>query len=782
LSDDPQAFFRADCTAIHINDQCHSNPVMPARSEEDTIADEAAVQLALDQIPRTLTYDGRTKVNLCVLSMLGRAGIPVLMAHWQKDDKVKLLQQLEENIKGARYGSIRQLWKCAEDHGYKQPTGKKRRTLQPEPYDFQLAPLTTPEQATTELQSIVRDFVRNKQSQFVNVTAGAGKTRTVLEALSREIRHTDKVLFLVPTHDLASEIVETYNEIRRNDVANAENLRDKLQRGTVIALQGRKKLCENRKAFDLFEQVKVSMPPPYCENECYLHGDCQYTAQFDNPWINIRVMTHQEWSNEQGAWFNGRKEENGWFKPRRDVQSWKPDFIVIDEDIFKMPPPIHESASSRFGSISLIIDSVKSGMPLKDAAWAHRHKVLQDGAQNNPFKTPAFTSSEEYIKACKRNKQHSYSEVLSRLVEYCLFDDEDLLNGLWVEEDRISWLEMRSAAARYTGIPTLYLDATASRDVVQRLLPGVHFHQIAVRQHSDIRLLQLCDKTLTKRFLAVPENLEAVIDGLTTIVRQYHRVGLITYKKIGMDQEFAATLAKAVGADCWNHFGNLRGMNNFEKVDCLLIIGRYSLSTAVSSIYARAIFDHHARWLPNYADLPVRMKDGQNYKQNSYVADDEFHQAIYEHFSLSETLQAIGRGRPVHGSKKDIYVFANENLTANTEVAEFFPYERYFERPEAPVKRQAALITPVVLEEVKRRGFVQNKESFLIEDLALKKSQVKEKRRQIEEELIAAGAIKLDLTVRYQKGSKTQRSYFIFDDITKLEQALIEKDERLIVN
>jgi hypothetical protein len=686
-------------------------------------------------------------------------------------------------MKGAQYGSIGQLWKCAKEHGYKPPTGKKRWTLQPEPYDFQLAPLATPEQATADLQSIVRDFVHNKQSQFVNVTAGAGKTRTVLEALSREIRHTDKVLFLVPTHQLAAEIVETFNEIRRHDIADADNLRGKIQRGTVIALQGRKKLCENRKAFELFDQAKVSMPPPYCENKCYLRGDCQYTAQFDNPWINIRVMTHQEWRNEQGAWFNGRKKEEGGFQPRREGLGWKPDFIVIDEDIFKMPPaPNHESTSSRFGSIPLIIASVKNGSPLKDAVWAHRHQVLQDGTQNSRPKTPAFGSIEEYIKACNRNKrQQTYSAVLARLVEYCLLDDESLLDGLWVENDKINWLEMRSAAARYSGIPTLYLDATASQAVVQRFLPGVHFHQIAVRQRSDVRLFQLCDKTLTKSFLASPENLATVICGLKAIVQKYGRVGLITYKRIGADENFAATLREAVGAACSNHFGNIRGMNTFEDVDCLLIVGRYSLPPAVSANYAKAIFDHHAEWSENYADLPVRMKDGRTYKLNSNVADNEFHQAIYDHFSLSETLQAIGRGRPVHGSKKDIYVFANENLSTNTEVAGFFTYDDYFYRPQAPFKRQTALIAPDVLEEVKQRGFVQNKESFLKEDLALKKSQVKEKRGQIEEELIAAGAIKLDLTVRYQKGSKTQRSYFIFDDTTKLEQALIDKGECLIV-
>lgn len=783
LSHDPQAFFRDNCTAVHLNDQCHINPTMPSRSAASTTADEAEVRLALDQIPRTLPYGDRTKVNLCVLSMLGRLGIAVLKAHWQTDDKVKLFQQLEDCMKGAQYGSIGQLWKCAKEHGYKPPTGKKRWTLQPKPYDFQLAPLATPEQATADLQSIVRDFVHNKKSQFVNVTAGAGKTRTVLEALSREIRHTDKVLFLVPRHDLAAEIVDSYNEIRRHDIANADNFRGKIQRSTVIALQGKEILCENRVAFELFNKANVSMPPTFCSNECQMRGDCRYTTQFDNLWINIRVMTHQEWLNEQAAWFNGRKEEKGNLQPRREGLGWKPDFIVIDEDIFKMPDPIYESVASRFGSISLIIASVRGGNLLKDAVLEHRHQVLQDGAQNSRPKTPAFKSAEEYIKACNRNKrQKTYSTVLNRLVEYCMVEDEILLDGMWVENDRINWLETRSAATRHTVIPTLFLDATASQDVVQRLLPGVQFHRIAVRQNSAVQLFQLWDKTLTNKYLSDPDNLNTVVLGLTSIARRYQRVGLITYGKVGEDKNFATTLGEAVGAVHSKHFGDLRGLNMFEDVDCLLVVGRYSLPPAVSANYARAIFGHHAEWSQNYADLPVRMKDGRTFKLNTYVADNEFHQAIYEHFSLSETLQAIGRGRPVHGSKKDIYVFSNENLTTNTEVSEFFPYERYFDRPEKPVKRQTALITQDILEAVKRRGFVQNKEKFLIEQLVLKKYQVKEKKQQIEAELIAAGAVKIDLMILYERGSKYRRSYFIFDDTTKLEQALLEKGERLIVN
>jgi len=779
LSYDPDAYFEAECVALHINDQCEIIPVSPVMG---TTTDESAIQLALDQIPRILPYADRLSINLCILWMLGRPGIALLMNHWQKDDRVKLSLQLEDHLKDATFGSIALLWHFAHQHGYAPPRGTKRRNEPPVPHDYILDPLFTPEQATAKLQSVVRDFVTNKESHFINVTAGAGKTRAVLEALSREIDYTDKVLFLVPTHQLASEIVDAYNEIRRQDIDNATDLRSKTRRATIIALQGRKTLCENQEAKKIFGS-DISIPPLYCSNYCQFRGDCAYTAQF-NAWSNIRVMTHSEWTNEQSAWFNGRKFTNGGFEPNGKRFRWIPDFIVIDEDILKLPPkPVTASISSPYSSIRLIIESVKSGSQLKDAVWAHRRQVLQDSTKNLPSKAPPLTSSpESYVDGYKQNKASSnYSRVLAQLENFCRYDDASFLEGIWVDGDVINWLELPTAAARYNRIPTLYLDATANRTVVHRLLPDVHFHQIAVRQNDDVHLFQLSDTTLSQGFLKEPDNLAAVIDGLKVIVKGYAKVGVITYKTIGSDDNFAATLAAAIGAHQWMHFGNLRGMNSLEDVDCLLIVGRYFVPPQVTADHARAIFDHHTEWMQNYADLPVRMKDGRTFKLNSAIADDALHQAVYEHSSLSETLQAIGRGRPVHGSKKDIYVFSNENLTTNTEVTAFFPYERYFERAVAPPKPPTALLTAEALEKVKQRGFVQWIEGDLVEQLKLTKGQVKPKvkKQQIEAELIANGAATMDVVVRYSKGNTGPRTYMVFD-VVKLEKALAQDGERLI--
>ncbi|CAJ6459199.1 VirE N-terminal domain [Burkholderia pseudomallei] len=777
LSHDPDAFFRADCKPLSVNDQCH---VSPLAQIAETMVDITSVQMLLDHIPRVLPYDSRFKVNACVLFMLGRSGIQLLKDHWQVEDRAKLARDLESALRGAKVGSLYMLQSYATEYGgYKPSTGGwSRRHVQPEQCDYALKPLSTPAEATSELQSIIREFVTGKASHFVNVTTGAGKTRTILEALSREVSPNTKVLFLVPTHKLADEIIQTYSGIRAADVASADTLRGKLQRSTIVKFESRRTLCENKDARENLEEKGISIPVQYCLSHCPFQGNCKYTSQFDTT-VNIRVMTHNEWVNQQAAWFNGTTDTGkGGIKPKGYRAPWVPDYIVIDENILKLGGVGEQSPSKRFPSIGRIISSVHGGSSLPDAIWTHSKQVLHDAAINQKPKEPLpGLPPAEYREAYRRSRAESrFSEIVAQLESYVRFDDPTFLDGMWVEENAIKWLPLPTAAERYAGIPTLYLDATAHPAIVQRLLPGVQFHRIAVRQHDDVRLFQLSNTTITKGWLEKePENIESIVDGLIEIAKPYQNVGLITYKQIGDDNQFAATLAGKIGAAVHAHFGDLRGIDAMKNVDCLLVVGRYSLPPKSIQDYARALFAIDVEpEKPMYADLPVRMKDGRAFRLNSQIAKDPWHQVVYDHTSQSETLQAIGRARPVHGPKKDIYVFANENLSINTEVAGFFSFERYFKQP-------VTVVTAEALERVRERGFIQLKPKELTEQLGLAASRVKssEKQERIADGLIAAGAIRIDATVRYAKGNKGPRTYLVFD-MAKLERYLVDSAERLI--
>ncbi|REG60073.1 RAD3-like DEAD/DEAH box helicase [Paraburkholderia sp. BL6669N2] len=777
LSHDPDAICRPHCDLVNLNAPCEYRPVVYTRTEDEGLAE---IELALAAIPRNLSYDERLPVNLCVLAMIREAGIPVLKAHWQTDDPRKLDRQLRDQLKGARFGTIAHLWAVARQHGYKPPTGKQRWSVKPEPCDLVLEPLATPGEATEKLRSIVRHFVDTKQSQFVNVSTGAGKTETVLKTIIEYVPDDIKLLILVPTHKLGKEVVERFKRLRQQRVENAINLKDKVRIKHVIPIEGRDRACQNQEQLKIFKDKSVSMPWEFCSNHCGMHGDCSYTQQFDDPLSNIRIMTHDEWRNEQSAWFSGRRRVEGTYEPRRGRNAWTPDLIVIDEDFVRIGEVISEIPSTIFPSLGLVIESVKKGASLKDAVWMHREHVLSDSGKNVRIPLPPFTSAADYVKAVERNRSlESHSPIVDRLATYCRYEEANYLSGIWVEKDSLHFLPVRLAAKRYKDVPTLYLDATASETVVRKLLPDVQFHRIPVKQKDEIRLFQLSDGTFSRKFLNDPANVKTVINGLKSIVSRYKNVGLITYQKTASDPVFYKTLGNALNVSHVGYFKNLRGVNEFEDVDCLLIVGRFRLPPSASRNYVRAIFGKDATSVPQYGDLPVRMKDGRTVTLNTYVAENDFYQAIHDHFSLAETLQAVGRGRLVHGTKKDIYVFSNENLTTDTEIAEFFTFGDYFGSRTKTEPKVSALIPPETIDRMVDRGYIQDIEGELISHFKLTESQAKKNREKIRNELAAAGLIRRRATVRYINGTTRARNYLVSDE-QKLMKALEMKGERLI--
>ncbi|WP_250482856.1 BT4734/BF3469 family protein [Caballeronia sp. GaOx3] len=777
FSNDPDATYKPDCDLVRLNSRCEYRPVAPVRTED---AGMAEIELALAAIPSKLSYHERLPVNLCVLAMVGEVGIPLLKAHWLTDNPRKLDQQLREQLKGARFGSVALLWNVARKHGYTPPTGKQRWLVRPEPCDIVLDHLATPEEATDKLRSIVRNFVDTKQSQFVNVSAGAGKTETVLKTIIEYVSDDTKVLILVPTHALGKEVIERFKRIRQQRRETATLLKDKVRFKRVIAIEGRDRACQNQEQLKVFKDKYVNMPWEFCSNHCGMHGDCHYTQQFDDPLPHIRIMTHDEWRNEQSAWFSGRRRVDGTYEPRRGRNAWMPDLIVIDEDFVRVDEVISESTSDMFPSLGLVIEDVKKGTSLKDAVWMHREQLLRDSDKNVRIPLPPFTNAIDYVNIVAKNRlSESYSPILERLAMYCRYEEESYLSGLWAELDSIHFLPVRLAAKRYRDVPTLYLDATACETVVRKLLPGVQFHRVSVKQKEDIRLFQLYNGTFTRNFLSDPSNVNVVVSGLKTIVSQYSNVGLITYQKTETDRMFYKTLANALGISRTGYFKNLRGVNEFEDVDCLLIVGRFRLPPIASRNYVRAIFGEDVTSKPQYGDLPVRMKDGRTLTLNTYVAENDFHQAIHDHFSLAETLQAVGRGRLIHGTRKDIYVFSNENLTTDTEIADFFAFEDYFGARPKKQGKASQLIAPEIIDRVIDRGYVQDIEREFTSHLNLTESQVKRNRQKIRDELAAAGFVQRRATVSYVNGTTGPRNYLVSDE-QKLIQALELKRERLI--
>jgi len=137
------------------------------------------------------------------------------------------------------------------------------------------------------------------------------------------------------------------------------------------------------------------------------------------------------------------------------------------------------------------------------------------------------------------------------------------------------------------------------------------------------------------------------------------KVGIISYKTLdlsGVKTAFSDYLTSQVSKDdpsvqfVNNHFGNIRGTNEFDDCDLLFIVGRYALPPMVHLSVAKQVFpnddidiemsnvDHLARFnetesvlLPNFSFISKEMQ-----KVSEAFSDSETKQAIYRLRCFSE--------------------------------------------------------------------------------------------------------------------------------------------------
>jgi hypothetical protein len=772
LSSDAGVYFNPNCRVFSVYNECRYSTPKPV-SEPHTSIDQARVTQWLGFIPQDFRYHDRLPINGAVLSELGEAGIPLLLNHWTANNKIKLERDIRQLLKGIRQGGfhthIGVLYNQAIKNGLIPPTGRQRSSLMPTPTEFTFEPLLTPEQAETRLKDIIEQFFADSRSRFINFSTGAGKTYTVLRALE-EIDPFAKILYLVKTHELAQEITDKFNKIRSERQQQRDFKAKVAHKSRMDHLKGRNALCENsrvRAAYRVDDKTRaIAIPADQCSKDCELYASCRYIQQFGNRLGNIRVMMFNEYFNEPTRWSNGVDEAGNPSK-----RAWEPDFIIIDENIFTAENDWTLSRSSPFPVIAKILDAVQDGKTLEDALNENRIEILKEAVKNKPVKPIDFKNAKQYLRDLKHKpRAEPLSPLFDRLKMNAITEEASYLQGLRVEEDRLVQSVLKPPSDRHRDIPTLYLDATANPVIINRLLPDVEYHPIRVKAKPDINVYQLYNKTLTQKDLSDEVFLNQVTEGLKSLCGRYKNPGLITYKNIPSIKNFDAYLADRLGIGLYEHFGNLRGVNKFDEVDCLIVLGRYCVNANALESFTYAIFNHSSVQQRLYVDSPVRLKDGTAVLHNSLIHADPETRAISEHFSLSETQQALGRGRLIHGQPKDIFVLSNEHLGRDIEITRFMSFDELF-----PV----SLMAEVYWKGLNERGFVHDRQQELMTHLGLTKAMLQNHRDEIEKELLQAGFQLYHVEAKDQWRKARAWDYFV-EDKQKLELHLASEGFKVI--
>ncbi|MDD2725587.1 MAG: DEAD/DEAH box helicase family protein [Methylovulum sp.] len=239
LSSDPTAYFNPDCKKLAVDARCSPLPVKQSSYTPQTV-DQARIVELLSSIPANYDYDERLPINAAVLAELEHLGIPLLERHWITKSRTKLNNDLKWILKQVEQGrstnNIGTLINAVKN--IKAVKGKQRNSLKPQVTDYILEPLLSAAEAETKLKDIVQEFFTDKLTRFINFSAGAGKTYTLIKYLD-ELNPNAKILYLVKTHQLADEITETFKKVREERLKQAEFKELISRKSQIIHVMGR---------------------------------------------------------------------------------------------------------------------------------------------------------------------------------------------------------------------------------------------------------------------------------------------------------------------------------------------------------------------------------------------------------------------------------------------------------------------------------------------------------------------------------------------------------------
>ena len=684
-SNDSEAYFNPTAEVMTLPDiiiKYNNVATSTQKNVNQTLSHENILEL-LSFIPKDYSYEKRLPINACICLLLGLDNaVDVLIQHWDKPQS-ELKRQIISQFKYWSNSNMGVLLNAAIDNKYKGTTGSARNKLLPKLSSTKLPDLSNQEEATNELNTIIDNFFfSNKENTYVSVTVGAGKTKAVIKTLAKPLLSGINILYLVQDHKLGNQIEQDLRtEIMRHKSTYVGFSKEKFAyKNSVIRIKGKTQPIRNG--------TEVTME---CFGKLYesdeITESCPYTEQYQSP-ANIRIMTHNEWFNEPSKWSkgidynvepsymlpNGDLEESCTISPSKFSNYWKPEFIVIDEDIISIDDEIinkTEDINCKYGSIKKVINTLESGGILEDALKTYAEKISDDNKKN-----PKWLGN---TKNGRRNEE--FSEILNSFNSYLKTGQANCLIGIYYKYGKLHINRLKQIHERYLNVPTLILDATAEPSVIKKVYPKYSFRDIAIKSNPDVNVYQMTKANFTQKHLQDAENRRAVVKGLKVIINQYSNVGLISYKQINGDEDFIKNFADEIGVKRYAYFGNLRGRNDFEDVDCLLIVGRFAMPINAYKPYAEAIYgyeDYNDAF--EYVDKLVRMKNGNVYTVNNQIYLNPQLQSIYTYKSIGETIQAVGRGRLIHGKKKDIFLFSSESLGTEIEISEFFKYEDYFKK------------------------------------------------------------------------------------------------------
>jgi len=456
------------------------------------------------------------------------------------------------------------------------------------------------------------------------------------------------------------------------------------------------------------------------------YNGCSYYEQFENTENSVRVFPYNRL----------------FVKSKAEKDDFKADYIIIEEDFV----PISTSdtmlevkeENSEYDSVTKILMELKKGKSLAESLTGDSRDLLVKDSRLidkkisdlkvfniiNPKRLdPKKLKGYQAIFA-KKTALKRHQKMIKELIKLTPEGNKWQSKKLWLENKkenegtlrnqfkkdsegkewlrykkdnennpRLIWGEMRKIHSDFKKTPILYLDGSGSEEVIKSVMKRpFKFHHLSVPQYENAKVYQFtgADSSFSKAFFSRDKNrVNLICNWIDTLEIAGRRLGLIRYKRINGDDDFFHLLDEKVAkinsrkkaVKSW--FGAIRGLNKFENLDTLLVVGShripdYSVYNLAQLIFREDVFkkggDKSKIVTEDYWEYAKREKIDKVYRlkkgPNKLVRQSDYHghcKMVSDHIEKAENYQSVHRARLLHKPtegpvNKTVYILSDTVL------------------------------------------------------------------------------------------------------------------------
>lgn len=532
--------------------------------------------------------------------------------------------------------------------GYEETARQFRATLDRPTADLAPPELPTAAVAVADLRAALNRFLDNagtpeQRDMGIRAAAGLGKSTQALAAIHERGLTAD---YFVPSFALAKEQADRLPPMASCAI-----------RGRTHQTPDEAPLCAKAEAATALQKAGLGhmtalllcgkVDPETGKRPCPYAAGCGYLKQFNDP-APIRFYAH-EWL------------------PLPEREKRKPQVAVIDEsfrdalerqrawdvaDLFAAGP-LYRALAGAVADGNLI-EVATAQLAAIDAA-------LDVAPDATPAIHPEMSAGEVLAKLAGLDQEASERRRLSflRAVKRAVAANAPLsiwhvAHGQGAGKIHAAWTAPMNFIA--SDVPRLFLDASLSPRIAEKVSPGVELIDIAARRNA--RVIQVADTTLSKHRLGEDnDHLSARIVELATRRVMENPNGAIIAPKDWLSAHGSKLPCCVKQA----HYGALRGLNTMESADWLIVVGRNEPPPWAVEAVARAWFAgdmEPGTVTREQSALVARNGDTATITRTAFT--DPRCQEILESIREQESLQAVDRLRLIHAAApKTIYLLSN---------------------------------------------------------------------------------------------------------------------------